>query len=51
MKDRLKAIFNLMLRIETKGDSTIYMTDCLRELADILNSIPDKEPETDGLDK
>lgn len=42
MKDRLTAIFNLMQRIETKGDSTLMMADCLRELASIINSIPEE---------
>lgn len=42
MKDRLTAIFNLMQRIETKGDSTLYMADCIRELANIINSMPEE---------
>lgn len=47
MKNRLTAIFNLMQKIETKGDSTVFMADCLRELANIINSMPD---ESEGKD-
>ncbi len=42
MKNRLTAIFNLMQRIETKGDSTLFMADCIRELANVINSIPEE---------
>lgn len=42
MKDRLTAIFNLMQRIETHGDSTLFMADCMRELASVINSMPDE---------
>lgn len=42
MKDRLTAIFNLMQRIETKGDSTLFMADCIRELADVINTMPEE---------
>lgn len=44
MKDRLTAIFNLMQRIETHGDSTLFMADCMRELADVINNIPNDIP-------
>ncbi len=43
MKDRLTAIFNTLKQIETKGDSTLMMADCLRELANVINSIPTEE--------
>lgn len=42
MKDRLTAIFNLMQRIETHGDSTLFMADCLRELANVINTMPEE---------
>lgn len=42
MKERLTAIFNLMQRIETKGDSTLFMADCIRELANVINSMPEE---------
>lgn len=44
MKERLTTVFNVMQRIETHGDSTLMMADCIRELADIINSLP-KESE------
>ena len=40
MKERLLAVFETMKTIETKGDSTVLMADCLRELASIINSMP-----------
>ena len=46
MKDRLTTIFNALRNVETKGDSTLIMADCLRELANVINSIPEEsEPE------
>ena len=47
MKDRLTAIFNLMQKIETKGDSTIFMADCIRELANVINSMPEENTEAE----
>lgn len=42
-KGRLIAVFNLMQRIETKGDSTLFLADCMREMANIINSMPDEQ--------
>lgn len=42
MRDKLIAIFNLMQRIETRGDSTLFIADCIRELANVINSIPEE---------
>ena len=42
MKEKLIAVFQLMQRIETHGDSTLMMADCLRELANTINSIPEE---------
>lgn len=42
MKDRLTAIFNTLKQIETKGDSTLMMADCVRELANVINSLPEE---------
>ena len=43
MKEKLIAIFNVMQRIETHGDSTLMMADCIRELAHVIDSIPNEE--------
>ena len=51
MKERLTAIFNLMQRIETKGDSTLFMADCIRELANVINSMPEEEVSNGGSDQ
>ena len=45
MKDRLTAIFNTLKDIETRGDSTLRMADCLRELADVINNMPNDVPQ------
>lgn len=37
MRERLTAIFNTLKEIETKGDSTLMMADCLRELTNVIN--------------
>ena len=47
MKDRIRTIFNALQNVETKGQSTLIVADCLRELANILNELPD-EKETDN---
>ena len=47
MKDKLTALFNTMKQIETKGDSTVIMADCLREIVSIINSIPEGQEASD----
>ena len=42
MKEKLIAIFNVMQRIETHGDSTLMMADCIKELAHVIDSIPEE---------
>ena len=42
MKEKLIAIFNVMQRIETHGDSTLMMADCIKELARVIDSIPEE---------
>ena len=45
MKSKLIKVFELMKQIETKGDSTVFMADCLRVLADVINSMPTESEE------
>lgn len=45
MKDNLTAVFNTLKMVETHGDSTLIMADCLRELANIINSLPTESEE------
>lgn len=45
MKERLLTIFEAMKNVETKGESTVIMADCMRELADIINNMPDEKDE------
>lgn len=43
MRDRLAQIFNALQSVETKGQSTLILADCMREL---LNIIQDMDKET-----
>lgn len=45
MKEKLIAIFNTLQKVETRGESTLMMADCLRELANIINSLPTESEE------
>lgn len=47
MKDKLTAIFNTLKIVETKGDSTLIMADCLRELAKLINEMEQSDAESD----
>lgn len=46
MKDRLIAVFNALTQIETKGQSTLIMSDCLREIQAIIQELDNKKEET-----
>ena len=56
MKERLTAIFNTLREIETKGNSTVLMGDCLVGLSAILQElyeaekVEEKTKETDKAD-
>lgn len=43
MRERLTAIFNTLRQIETKGDSTVLMGDCLVGLSAILQELYEAE--------
>lgn len=45
MKEKLIAVFNTLKMVETRGESTLIMADCLRELANIINSLPTESEE------
>jgi len=47
MKDKLTAVFNTLKIVETKGDSTLIMADCLRELAKLINEMEQSNDESD----
>lgn len=42
-KKRLMGVFNLMQGVETHGESTCIMADCMRELINVINSIPEEK--------
>ena len=43
MKERLIKVFNALRAVETKGDSTIIVADILRELNNIIQSLPEEK--------
>lgn len=43
MKEKLVVVFNTLKMVETRGDSTLVMSDCMRELAKIINSMESEE--------
>lgn len=47
MKEKLILIFNNLKMIETKGDSTVLMADCLKALVGFIQEMPDDTEETD----
>ena len=42
MRDKLAQIFNALQNVETKGQSTLILADCMRELLNIVQEL-DKE--------
>lgn len=51
MKEKLTALYNTLVTIETKGTNTETMADCLRYLRNLMNEAPDesaKKPPVDG---
>ena len=47
MKEKLILIFNNLKMVETKGDSTVLMADCLKALVAFIQEMPDDTEETD----
>lgn len=46
MKTELRKLYNTLMIVETKGDSTKTISDCLRFMEQLINSIPDETQET-----
>ena len=42
MKERLLNVFTLLKTVETRGESTVAMADCLRELVNIINTMQEE---------
>ena len=47
-KELLLRIYNTLLLIETKGESTMLMADCLRGLQTVINSEVRDEQRNEG---
>lgn len=45
MKQQLSQILATLKLVETKGDSTVIMADCMKMLANVIMSIPDEKPQ------
>lgn len=48
-KELLVRIYNTMLLIETKGQSTLYMADCIRGIQDVINAPQPQQGETNEI--
>lgn len=48
MKEKLIEVINMMQSIETHGNSTLLMADCIRQLAVIIDTIPDEDERKDN---
>lgn len=46
MKEELTNLFNTLCQIETKGQSSIIMGDCLRYLEQLINKSAETETES-----
>ncbi len=42
-KKHLINIFDVLAKVETKGESTLILADCRRSLAGIIQQMPDEE--------
>lgn len=49
MKEELTNLFNTLYQIETKGQSSIIMGDCLRCLAQLIDKAESAETETESV--
>lgn len=47
IKQDLRSLLNTLYQIETKGQSTIIMGDCLKFLDQLINKIPDEKSDAD----
>lgn len=47
IKQDLRSLFNTLCQVETKGQSTIVMGDCLKFLDQLINKIPDEKSDAD----
>lgn len=45
IKEVLISILNMLTQIETKGQSTLMMADCIQALDQLVSKIPDEVPE------
>lgn len=48
MKEKLLQIFNALRTVDTRGDSTVIMADCLKALAGIIQEL--EQEKNDGAD-
>lgn len=45
MKEKLSRLYNTLTQVETKGESTLIMADCLKFLGVCVNECEEAEPE------
>ena len=49
-KELLLRIYNTLIQIETKGESTMLMADCIRALQTVINSEVENEQRNEDQD-
>lgn len=50
MKEKLSQLYNTLALIETKGDGTLLMADCLKFLGQCINECEQHEVEMEELE-
>lgn len=51
MEAKLRALYNTLCGIETKGNNTILMSDCLRFIPECIKEATEKNKEIEDLKK
>lgn len=46
MRNKLAAVFNALHNVQTKGESTLIIADCIRELLAIIQEIDEEAAKT-----
>lgn len=50
MKEKLINLYNTMILVETKGENTLIMADCIKFVRQCISELKDKDIGNDGAD-
>lgn len=50
MKEKLINLYNTMILVETKGENTLIMADCIKFVRQCIGELKDKDIGNDGAD-